>query len=174
MTIKSSGPISISHINTELGLASATTKNLGNSEVRSLLQRTSGAVPLSSAYGKSKVVPGGRLNQGQWNTGDYIEYGASPSSSGSLSPSPMPVGGSTNANARYIYYSDNFGEYFCITDIYAGSSLTITFRGSGGAFLNTVSLSYQGTNAYGHVYKSGIIPNSISWDLAGYFNVTFG
>lgn len=53
MTIVSSGPVSIASINTELGAAATTQRDMNQSAVRTLLAVPSGAIGLYSAYGKS-------------------------------------------------------------------------------------------------------------------------
>lgn len=55
MPIQSSGAVSISDINVELGRAANTTASLGDSDIRGLLERGSGNVGLGHAYGKANV-----------------------------------------------------------------------------------------------------------------------
>lgn len=55
MPIQSSGAISISDINVELGRAANTTASLGDSDIRTFLEVSSGAISLSDAYGASNV-----------------------------------------------------------------------------------------------------------------------
>lgn len=55
MPIQSSGAVSISDINVELGRAANTTASLGDSDIRGLLERGSGNIGLGHAYGKSNV-----------------------------------------------------------------------------------------------------------------------
>jgi hypothetical protein len=55
MALPSSGAISISNVNSELGAGTNTTRNLGASEVRSLAGMPSGAIKLSNLYGKSSA-----------------------------------------------------------------------------------------------------------------------
>lgn len=135
MTIKSSGPISIGDINSELGLSRTTPKNLGNSAVRSLLERTSGAVPLSSAYGKRNgpplynfipaLIAGGGVG--------YIEDGwAGATGQGVMSQTPVYY----NANARIVCISSSIAEregwnlFSITTNIDVGSTLYFTLNGT--------------------------------------------
>ena len=52
MPLPSSGPISLQQINTELGQAPTATISLNDPVVRQLLQRPSGTISMSDAYGK--------------------------------------------------------------------------------------------------------------------------
>ena len=56
MTIQSSGPISFSSINTEMGLASNTSRSIGDSVTRGLAGVASGPISISNLYGKSNRV----------------------------------------------------------------------------------------------------------------------
>lgn len=56
MTLQSSGSISLSDINVELGNSSTQTISLNDSTVRTLLNVPSGTISLSDAYGKSNRV----------------------------------------------------------------------------------------------------------------------
>lgn len=53
MTLQSSGAISIANINTELGVASTTTRSLNDTVARTLAGVASGAISMSNFYGKS-------------------------------------------------------------------------------------------------------------------------
>jgi hypothetical protein len=55
MTLPVSGPISLSAVNTELGLASTTLISLNQASVRTLAGVSSGAISLNNLYGKSNV-----------------------------------------------------------------------------------------------------------------------
>ena len=56
MTLQSSGAISLGNVNTELGRSSTATISLGETAVRTLAGVSSGAIALSSLYGKSNVT----------------------------------------------------------------------------------------------------------------------
>lgn len=66
MTLQSSGAISLGNVNTELGRSSTATISLGETAVRTLAGVSSGAIALSSLYGKSNVAftPNGGLTAG--------------------------------------------------------------------------------------------------------------
>lgn len=56
MTLQASGAISLSQVNTELGIASTTTISLNQSNVRTLFGVASGTISMSDGYGKSNRV----------------------------------------------------------------------------------------------------------------------
>lgn len=56
MTLQSSGAISFANINTELGVASTTTRSLNDTVARTLAGVASGAISMSNFYGKSSSV----------------------------------------------------------------------------------------------------------------------
>lgn len=96
MTLPSSGAISLSAVNVELGRASTAAISLGETAVRNLAGIASGAISLSNLYGKS-LVTGTTITvtEGQYDTGGkvpfvYAGYSASGSSCayvlGSASP----------------------------------------------------------------------------------------
>lgn len=74
MALPSSGAISISNVNSELGAGTNTMRNLGASEVRSLAGMPSGAIKLSNLYGKSS---GYTLIAGQVFPGSNVLLGYS-------------------------------------------------------------------------------------------------
>jgi hypothetical protein len=56
MTLPTSGAISLSQVNTELGLAANTAINLNQANVRALAGVASGAISMSNLYGKSTLT----------------------------------------------------------------------------------------------------------------------
>jgi hypothetical protein len=57
MTLQSSGAISLSQVNTELGLSATSPLALGAANVRGLAGVASGAIGMNSLYGKSNAPP---------------------------------------------------------------------------------------------------------------------
>lgn len=55
MALPASGPISMSMVNTELGIPATTVITLNDAAVRTLFNKSSGAIALSDGYGKSAV-----------------------------------------------------------------------------------------------------------------------
>lgn len=67
MTLPSSGAISMSQVNTELGAAETTQRSLGDTVVRNLFGVPSGAISMSDGYGKSSIsVAWGNGNNFSW------------------------------------------------------------------------------------------------------------
>ncbi len=56
MPLPSSGPISMSQVNVELGLAATTPISLNQTNVRTLFGRPSGTISMSDDYGKSNAL----------------------------------------------------------------------------------------------------------------------
>ena len=56
MTLPASGAISLSQVNTELGIASTTAISLNQTNVRTLFGKPSGVISMSDGYGKSNAV----------------------------------------------------------------------------------------------------------------------
>ena len=72
MALQSSGAISMSDVNVELGKSSTTQINLGNTDVRDLFSVASGAISLASdGYGASAAVPEGQAVYYVANYGNY-------------------------------------------------------------------------------------------------------
>jgi hypothetical protein len=76
MALPSSGPISMSEINTELTNGSRTTLNLGATTVRNLFGKFSGAIAFSNGYGKQRVITQLiNITQGNGTNLAYYTYG---------------------------------------------------------------------------------------------------
>lgn len=58
MTLPASGAISMSQVNTELGVATTTTSSLNDSAVRTLFGKASGTISMSDGYGKANQFNG--------------------------------------------------------------------------------------------------------------------
>lgn len=80
MTLQSSGAISLSNVNVELGRSSTAQISLGETAVRNLAGVASGAISLSNLYGKSNVSftpAGGTSSASPDYVGSYEFYPAS-------------------------------------------------------------------------------------------------
>jgi len=111
MALPASGAISLSAVNTELGLSSTAAIGMNDSAVRTLFGKASGAIALGDGYGKSNTIPFTGFNtistfNGSTTTSTFM-YGAASNSSGRL----VAVGYRSNAgntNSLPVFsYSDN-------------------------------------------------------------------
>jgi hypothetical protein len=139
VTIKSSGSISMSDISVELGLSGSSNKSLNDSDVRSLLGKSSGAISMSDAYGKSKVVVGsygGKVNFVNLSYSGYQAYSyessyyADPDTGyGVATPEPMNYNGSVQIRSLewHNIYSSPMLVLWLTADV--GSSVTIVIDG---------------------------------------------
>lgn len=132
MTIKSSGPISIADIAAELRI-SAEWLSLGDSRVRALLGHPTGAVYMSSAYGKSSgstftLTPVG--SRGSYGYSDDSRLGMT---GGSVSPNPIPNIGTVTS----FYWTvgpevrEDYGYEFLIAGVPAGTTYRLSVTSGG-------------------------------------------
>lgn len=94
MTIRSSGTLPASEINTELGRSASAYFNLNGSEERALADRPSGSIAFNHFYGKSArkatITTVGRRGQNSENTDSY--------------PEAWRIGYAANNRANYYHY----------------------------------------------------------------------
>lgn len=116
MTLQTSGPISLNQVNVELKLSGTAKISLNDAAVRKLLGKTSGAISIYDAYGKS----------------DEIRFvNSSPHTSASV----YELMGSPTAAGNYVFENKaeikaNTASYALRTGVFpAGSSLTIINEG---------------------------------------------
>lgn len=130
MTLASSGEISIGgstanrSINLELGRSATATSSLGESALRTLAGVSSGAISLSSFYGKSNVTLAAALNN--YNAGAYNVV---------LERSRYVGSGFVEAEVGVTLYSDGTARYYYQDSGTATTNFTsFTWRtGSGGS-----------------------------------------
>lgn len=125
MTLQSSGTISISDINTELGLASTANSSLGDSRLKGLTRIDSGSTSLTDFYGKSRIYSATNLisdpsveNNTNWSFsgssrstsnpkfGSYSIYFPNRSGSGlnmNTQSMPTPIANHLYYGGRWIY-----------------------------------------------------------------------
>jgi len=96
MALPSSGTIKMSQVDTELGLSSTATLNLGNSIVRTLFGVSSGAISLSQGHGKSACTASGTY-LGSFCSGTTVYYSYANGSCGTYNVSQ----GQQNGNCGY-------------------------------------------------------------------------
>ena len=125
MTLQSSGTISISDINTELGLASTANSSLGDSRLKGLTRIDSGSTSLTDFYGKSRIYSATNLisdpsveNNTNWSFsgssrstsnpkfGSYSIYFPNRSGSGlnmNTQSMPTPIANNKYFGGRWLY-----------------------------------------------------------------------
>ena len=74
MTTPASGAISLSDVNVELCRTSSNSISLSDSEARTLLNTTSGAISMSSGYSRTRVGYVDTLNSNFTNRGTYGQF----------------------------------------------------------------------------------------------------
>lgn len=134
MTIVSSGPVSIANINTELGAAATTQRDMNQTAVRTLLAVPSGAIGLYSAYGKSNHS----FIINAVSDGYGYEYGYSDGADGLSNVIGGIIGGNPYINGAYID-----GAY-CST--ICGSGFILSLRGYvSSQFFTSITINGYGT-----------------------------
>lgn len=123
MALQSSGKISLSNVNTELGLATNTRRSLGQAATRTLFGVASGRIKLSDGYGKSNRV-------------SIIVTLTSNTTNYTLSPSVIPgyVAGKTDVtlvvnSGVYVYSTNTANAGLTIAALAAGDTVAITNNG---------------------------------------------
>lgn len=128
MTLPSSGAISLSNVDTELGLSSTAQISMNCTNVRTLFGVPSGAISMSNGYGKSNITPPGSIVY--TTPGAYTWY--APSGVNKVSVVAVGGGGSTGILSN---------GYYCG---YYGSQYIYSMSGGGGGGLgykNNISVT---------------------------------
>lgn len=176
MTLPASGSISLAQVNTELGLSSSASINLGQAGVRSLFGKASGAIALGDGYGKANVTPtveylvvagGGAGNEGGGGAGGYRTATGYAVTAGS--PITVTVGAGGNHIGNNSGSNSVFGT---ITSIggghgggnYAGGDPVV--GGSGGGGHSSYGAGAAGTAGQGNA-GSGLLATGTGGGGAG-------
>ena len=125
MTLPSSGAISLNAVNVELGLTATAQISLNDSSVRTLFGAASGAISLSSGYGKAnkftfnKTIAANTTNYNLYN--DMVAAGWN---------GTVAVNATVTINSSVYVYSTSTGTYgFNVSSIPSGSVISITNNG---------------------------------------------
>jgi hypothetical protein len=161
MTIQSSGPISFSSINTEMGLASNTSRSIGDSVTRGLAGVASGPISISNLYGKSNRVAYNYVVSSNRDT--LLMH------SGNV---PGYVAGKTDLTITinsgvYLYAVITSQAGLIIDGFTAGDTVTLVnngyilgMGGKGGGTINGTTTGNNGGNALSIGFPISIINNS--------------
>ena len=153
MALQSSGTISFSQVNVELGLSATAVISLNDAAVRALFQVGSGGIALSNGYGKSRVFAANIVISG--NVDRYNLYNAVVALGWNQS---IMVNISVVINSGvYVYSSTTATPAFVTGTFPAGSNINIVNNGTivgmggagqpgGGAFLAQTSISLTNNN----------------------------
>jgi hypothetical protein len=160
MTIRSSGALPASEINTELGLSSTAQISLGGAVPRALAGVASGAVRLAADfYGKSNG-PSGNLATIDFATSGHNNYYQI------LTLPTWTWGTAVNftSTASYLFSYGGGGYLQCVNEGPSGTALimcTTTNASSGQPELRSIVISGSGSNSSfsGIIYAGGNFPN---------------
>lgn len=150
--LPASGPLSLSQVNTELGLAANTQISLGQASVRTLAGVPSGAISFSNLHGKSSYVGGTQVTSA--DAGDGVLRGYKVGAYGSVTP--------TTIQGHVIWellnsYTINLG-WILLPHGARLTGTTVTCRNSGGTILGSWPLDAPYDDVVGTYYIWGVIP----------------
>lgn len=122
MTLPSTGPISLSMINVELGLPATTPISLNQASVRALAGVPTGPISLANLRGKSNIPPGSMTVVSGFDSGNG--YGYSAGYYGSATPTSL--GGVPIYDVVHYNYGAGIEQSFLWVSMPLGQNLTGT------------------------------------------------
>ena len=157
MTLQSSGAISIANINTELGVASTTTRSLNDSAARTLAGVASGTIRMSNFYGKSNAPAVTFTPNGGSSAGAPVALSAS----STFGPAKVTINCSSSASWTWTR-----GTYL------GGSTVTVGGVGqtTGGGTASGTSISFQVNLGTGNRYTNWTVSGT-SGGVTKYYTV---
>lgn len=121
MALPTSGVLTMSAVNTELGRAATTAISLNETAVRTLAGVPSGAISMSNLYGKSSVAPPtiSFVSEQNYSEYTYLNYsvgGTSPTTSGGFISGGGYITAQKQSNTRYYLYGTRYDR--SLTGVY--------------------------------------------------------
>lgn len=161
MTLPSSGTISMSQVDVELGYSSSATISLNDTAVRTLFGKSSGTISMSDGYGKSSGFTVNVVDSGDVDYNIYVfDSGTHGGARGSISPTGTYQGWAFSTYGEFAiyrdagasgtkHYSDPFVTNLAMTGTNTGFyALTLSRQMTDGpAFLNTSYTSFSFTGS---------------------------
>lgn len=153
MTLPVSGAISFNSINTELGLTPTAQISLNDAAIRTLLKRTSGAIAISDAYGKTNTTnTTNTMTVGSSGTGAYGYDTGNVGTFGVMSPNTVTVHGSSQVISGFIRDTTNNTIWIFFDWSYTTpGNMFVTYNGTKYTFI-------QDSGIPGFFLYSGSIP----------------
>jgi hypothetical protein len=151
MALPASGAISLSAVNTELGLSATATISLNDSGVRTLFGVASGSINMANGYGKSNAPPGSPV----WATQTAITTAAPNSGGAGTRNAALVFGGGSTASPLLATQSFNGSSWS------TGGNLPAASCNNQGIGTQTDALSIGGYN--GGYQTSCYAYNGTAW-----------
>lgn len=169
MTLQTSGAISLNDIHIELGASSGTTVSLNDTDVRSLVSISSGAIALDDFYGASNT-PSWTVTEGQFG-GSVFGHNASV---GSISPTTY--NGATITAAFYFTatFKTSTTHSFSVTMTGNRAKSFFSLLSGDGVALTSASASHSyNSSTTNTTWTWSLISAPSGWDGTGTRTVSF-